>query len=79
MEKKEVYREKVQDQLKEWEAKIELKTAVEKLQAKQHDLKKRVSDMKSSGGEAWGHLKEVTEKAVAEMKSTIDKAIVKFK
>lgn len=35
--------------------------------------------MKSSGEEAWEHLKEGTEKGVAEMKSAIDKAMMKFK
>ena len=95
MEKKNAYREKIQTQIKEWEsmisdlqargekatasAKVEIKSAVEKLQSEKKDLQKRLAEMMSSGGEAWDKLKDGTEKAVADMKNAIDKAMTKFK
>lgn len=95
MEKKNTYREKIQAQIKEWEsmievlqeraekataaAKIEIKAAAEKLDSEKNDLQKRLTEMMSSGGEAWENFKEGIEKAVTEMKTAIDKAMRKFK
>jgi nucleotide-binding universal stress UspA family protein len=94
-EKRKVYQEKIEAQLKEWGAKIdelkakaerskaELKvkyeSQVEDLRIKQEALEKRLKEFKESGDEAWEDFKDGLEDALDEMKKALKRAASRFK
>ena len=53
--------------------------AVEKLQAEKNALQKRIAEMMDAGGDVWEKFKDGIEKAMEEMKKSIDKTMEKFK
>lgn len=77
-EKRKAYEEKLDAQVKEWNAQIELLKAkadkaraevkieyyktIEALQSKQNDAKAKLRELKTAGDEAWEDLKTVAEK-----------------
>jgi hypothetical protein len=93
--KRKAYEEKLDAQLKEWnaqitllrakadkataEAKVEYYKMIEALQFKQDIVKTKLQELKSAGDEAWEDLKAGAEKAWAEVKTALDSAISKFK
>lgn len=95
MDKKEVFREKIEAQLKEWKAKIEmledkaakatgetkaeLTRAIEEVRRKKVDAKEKLNELQKVSGETWESMKEGVEKAVAEFKSALDRVISRFK
>lgn len=94
-EKRKVYQEKIEAQLKEWSAKVddlkakgdkskaELRKMYEKqiqdLRSKQEALEKKLQGLRDSGDEAWEDFKEGVENAVREMKEALRQAASRFK
>jgi nucleotide-binding universal stress UspA family protein len=94
-EKRKAYQEKIENQLKEWAAKIdELKAKAEKskaevkikyleqiqeLKSKQETVKQKLHELRESGDEAWGDFKEGVEDALGEMKKALKRAVSRFK
>lgn len=95
MEKKDIYSQKLENQLKEWkktikelqeraqkgsaQAKLDLLEMVEKLQLKMDAVQIRLDELRHSGSEAWSGIEKKIETAVADMKSALEKARSKFK
>jgi hypothetical protein len=95
MDKMETYREKLEAQLKEWKAKIdmleekaakatgetkaEMMRSIEELRQKKVVVKEKWNALQKESGIAWDTLKEGVEKAVSELKSALDKVISRFK
>ena len=95
MNKKSVYWEKVEAQLKEWKAEIEIledkaakatgetKTelirAIGELRQKKEVVKEKWDKMQKDGSAAWDTMKEGLEKAVSELKNAFDKVAARFK
>ncbi len=95
MDKRRAYEEKLDAQLKEWnaqfallrakadnakaEAKIEYYKIIDALQHKQDEVTTKLQELKTTGDEAWEELKAGTEKAWAEVKTALDSAVSKFK
>jgi hypothetical protein len=95
MDKKKVYQEKVEAQLKEWGAKIddlkaraakskvELKTKYEKqvqdLRVKQEVVQKKLKEFRESGEEAWEGLKTGIEKSLDDLKGSLDRTMSTYK
>ena len=89
------YIEKLDAQLKEWNAKIdELKARGEKvteekkkeygqqleiLHSKQETAKKKLRDLREAGDEAWQSIKTGVDHAWSELKASIEEATAKFK
>ena len=89
------YEEKLDAQLKEWNAQIELlKTradkakaevkieyykTIEALQGKQNEAKTKLRELKTAGDEAWEDVKKGAEKAWAEVKTAYHDASSRFK
>ena len=94
-DKRKAYEEKLDAQLEEWsaqinllkakadkgkaEAKIEYYKTIEALQHRQDEARKKLHALKTAGDEAWEDLKTGAEKAWAEVKTTFHDAISKFK
>jgi multidrug resistance efflux pump len=94
-EKRKVYEEKLDAQLKEWsaqivllkakadnakaEAKIEYHKTIETLQKKQNDARTKLQELKAAGDEAWGDIKAGAEKVWAEAKAAYHEASSRFK
>ncbi len=95
MADKDAFREKLEAQLKEWnaridllkakaekakaEAKIEYSKDIENLKAKRDALRGKLAEWQSAGSEAMESIKAGVEKAAADLKSAIEKAASKFK
>lgn len=95
MDKMEAYREKLQAQLKEWKAKIELleeKAArstgetkaemlrsIEELRQKKGVVKEKWNALQKEGGVVWDKMIEGVDAAVSELKSALDRIISRFK
>ena len=95
MDKMEAYREKLDEQLKEWKAKIkmlekkateatgetktELMRAIGELRQKKEVVKGKWIELQKESSAAWDTLKEGVEKAASEFKSALDKVISRFK
>ncbi|OGW39729.1 MAG: coiled coil domain-containing protein, partial [Nitrospirae bacterium GWD2_57_9] len=89
------YEEKLDAQLKEWSAQIELLKAkadnaradakveyfktIDALQRKQNEAKTKLHELKTAGDEAWEDLKAGAEKAWAEVKTAYHDASSRFK
>jgi dsDNA-specific endonuclease/ATPase MutS2 len=95
MYKIDIYREKMEAQLKEWKTKIEmledkaakatgetkaeLVRATGELRHKNEALKEKWNALQKESGAAWETMKEGVEKAVSELKEAVDKVIARFK
>jgi hypothetical protein len=88
MDKKDAYREKLEAQLKEWKAKIDLlETKVSSVSADAknelvkeiEDLRRRWNELQKTGGETWDKMKDSLEKASVELKEKLDKVLSRFK
>ncbi len=95
LEDKNAFREKLEAQLKEWNAKIELLKSkaenaradarieysedMEKLKARRDALKSKLAQLQSAGGEALESARKGAEKAAADLKNALDRAMSRFK
>ena len=89
------YRQKLEAQLKEWKAiiemleersahatgetKIELKRAIGELLQKVEVVKEKMNELHKEGSVAWETMKEGLEKAASELKNALDKVVSRFK
>jgi len=94
MESKKTYQEKMEAQLREWSAKIDLLKAkaekakadakitylkqIEELRSKQESVKQKIHEFKESGDEAWEDFKEGVEEAAADLKKALKRAVTRF-
>ena len=94
-DKRKAYEEKLDAQLKEWSAQIDLLKAkadkakaevkieyyetIEALQRKQNDARAKLRELKTAGDEAWEDIKTGVEKAWAEVKAAYHDASSRFK
>jgi F0F1-type ATP synthase epsilon subunit len=95
MENKQAYREKLEAQMREWsakidvlkakadqaeaEAKIEYRNRIEDLRQKKEALKAKLSELQNASDAAWKDIKAGTEKAAADLKDALQSALAKFK
>lgn len=95
MDRRKAYEEKLEAQLKEWDAQIALLKAkahktkaeaaigyhktIDVLQQKQEEAKAKLREIKAAGGEAWEEVKAGAEKAWAEFTAAFHSAASKFK
>lgn len=95
MDKMEAYREKLEAQLKEWKAKIEmlekkaaeasgetkteLMRAIGELRQKKELVKEKWTELQKVSSAAWGTLKDGLEKTASEFKIALDKVVSRFK
>ena len=95
MDRLEAYREKLEAQLKEWKAKIEmlekkaaeasgetkteLMRAIGELRQKNGLVKEKWAELQKESSAAWDTMKEGLEKAASEFKSTLNKVVSRFK
>jgi hypothetical protein len=95
MNKKEIYQEKWEAQLKQLrakidglaaraekaraEAKIEYAEGIDALKAKQEEVKKKLKQLKEASGEATKNLKTGVESALFDLKKAVESALRKFK
>lgn len=94
-EKRKAYEEKLDAQLKEWNAqiallkakaenakadtKIDYYKAIDALQRKHDEAKTKLKELKTAGDEAWEAVKAGAEKAWAEVKTAYHEVASKFK
>ena len=92
---REEYRNKVEAQMREWDAKVEELKAkaeqakaeakigyleqIEALKAKGDVIKKNMEELKSSGEDVWESIKAKIDPALEEFKGVLDGIISKFK
>jgi hypothetical protein len=90
MDKKDLYIEKLNAQLKEWSASIDVLKAradkaaadmkigyqkqVDDLKAKRDSAQAKVNELKTAGGAAWERMTAAIEKSWADIKAAFDKA-----
>lgn len=95
MKNREAYREKLEAQMREWSAKIDLLKAkadqaeaeakieyskrIEDLRQRKEALQAQLAELKNAGDAAWEEIKSGVEKASAELKSAVESAAAKFK
>ena len=95
MDKMEEYREKLQAQLKEWKAKLdmleekasrstgetkeEMMSSIKDLREKKELVKEKYKVLQIEGGVALDKMKEGVDVAASELKSALDKVISRFK
>jgi FtsZ-binding cell division protein ZapB len=95
VENKEEYHGKMEAQLSEWGAEIDKLKAkadkaavdtrqgyydeIEALRAKQASLQAKLQELKTSGDDAWGDLKEGLDHSWNELKDSFTKAAARFK
>ena len=94
-DKRKAYEEKLDAQLKEWDAEIAVRKAkaekakadekvdyfktVDALEHKQHEAKTKLQELKTTGDEAWEAVKTGAEKTWAEVKAAFHDTVSKFK
>jgi len=95
MSEKELYQQKKQAQLDEWEAEVdklkakasgasadaqlELNKEIEELEGKIEQGKAKLAELADTSEDAWGSIKESVESAWDSMKSSFSEAAAKFK
>jgi len=93
--RRKAYEEKIDAQIKEWnaqidllkakadkakaEAKIDFYKTIDALQRKQNEARTKLQELKTAGDEAWEDLKTGAEKAWAEVKAAYHDASSRFK
>jgi hypothetical protein len=87
-DKRKAYEEKLDAQLKEWnaqiallkaEAKVDYYKTIEALENKQDKAKTKLQELKTAGDEAWEAVKTGAEKAWADVMTAYHDAVSKFK
>lgn len=95
METKEAYKEKMEANLKEWSAKINLLVAkaesagadakltyhqdIDKLRAKQRQAAEKFKELETASGDAWKEVKVTADKLWDDIKTGVAKTTAKFK
>lgn len=95
METREAYKKKLEAQLNEWSAQINLLSAkaknkgadvnlqlaktLEDLKAKQMAVTQKIKDLDSAGNEAWDSVSVTAEKVLNDLKKGVGEALSKFK
>lgn len=95
MDRMEAYREKLEAQLKDWMAKIEmlekkaaeatgetkteLMRAIGELRQKKGLVKEKWTELQKDSSAAWDTMKDGLEKAASEFKNALDKVVSRFK
>jgi hypothetical protein len=95
MANKEAYREKLEAQMREWsakidllkakadqaeaEAKVEYRNRIEDLRQKKEALRVKLGELQNASDAAWKDIKTGTEKAAADLKDALRSALAKFK
>ena len=95
MDKKETYREKIESQLKEWKAKIDmleskastlsseakgtLMKEIEELRGKKTVVKEKLNELQKTGGETLDKMMGGVEKSAEELKKAVEKVVDRFK
>jgi chromosome segregation ATPase len=95
MDRREAYREKLDAQLKELktkidrlesrvstlsaEAKAELSREIHDLRGRKMIVREKWNELQKSGGEAWDAMKEGMDRAVADLKESLERVISRFK
>jgi multidrug resistance efflux pump len=93
--RRKVYEEKIDAQIKEWnaqidllkakadkakaEAKIDFYKTIDALQQKQEEAKAKLKELKTAGDEAWEDVKKGAEKAWADIRTAYKDATSRFK
>jgi hypothetical protein len=93
--RRKVYEEKIDAQIKEWnaqidllkakadkakaEAKIDFYKTIDALQQKQEEAKAKLKELKTAGDEAWEDVKKGAEKAWADIRKAYKDATSRFK
>ncbi|MDO3379037.1 hypothetical protein [Geoalkalibacter halelectricus] len=93
-EKKEAYRKKIEAQLEEWDAHIDVLRArakkagadarlqldkqIEDLKARRENVRHRLTELQQAGDEAWHKVRDGIDKAGAEFKSAWEKIKERF-
>lgn len=91
MEKNHEYKRKLEEQIKEWnerleelkarsekmgaEARVELERKIESLRSRRGELEERLDTLRDGGEEAWRHLKGGLERAVDDLKAGFSEAL----
>lgn len=95
METKDAYKQKVNAQLKEWGAQINLLAAkaqnkgadanlnytkaLDEIRRMESEAAKKVKELDAASGESWKSVKGGTDKVIEELKTGISQALAKFK
>jgi hypothetical protein len=95
MENKQAYREKLEAQMREWsakidllkakadqveaEAKIEYRNRIEDLRQRKEALRVKLSELQNASDAAWKDIKAGTERAATDLKDALQSALAKFK
>ena len=95
MDDKDAYRQRAEAKLKEWNARIDLLKAkaeqadaegrieysrqVQELKKKEGQVREKLEQMKTAGGNAWQDLKSGVEEAIVDLKGAVDRAYAQFK
>ena len=92
---REHYQEQIESKLNEWgeeveqirkkadklgaEARVKYQEQIEDLRARQETARKKLEDLKRTGGEAWEDLRSGAESALDELKKGVEGAVAKLK
>lgn len=95
MGNKEAYREKLEAQMREWtakidllkaradqveaEAKIEYSNRIEDIRQRKAALQEKLKELRNASDAAWNDIREGTEKAAADLRDALQSALSKFK
>ena len=95
MDKKEAYREKLEAQMREWSAKIDLlkaradkaeaegkieyKDRIEDIRQRKAAVQAKLQELQNASDAAWKDIKAGTEKAAADLRDALQSAFSKFK
>ena len=95
MDKKEAYREKLEAQMREWSAKIDLlkaradkaeaegkieyKDRIEDIRQRKAAVQSKLQELQNASDAAWKDIKAGTEKAAADLRDALQSAFSKFK
>jgi hypothetical protein len=95
MGNKEAYREKLEAQMREWsakidllkaradqveaEAKIEYRNRIEDIRQRKEALQEKLKELQNASDAAWKEIKGGTEKAAADLRDALQSALAKFK
>jgi hypothetical protein len=94
-EKKKAYQEKIESQMKEFAAKIDVLASkagkakaegkvkyyeqIADLRAKQESIRQKLQGLREPGGEAWNDLKQGVDSAIDDLKVAVQSAVSRFK
>lgn len=95
MSSKDAYRERLEAQLREWQAKIDVLKAradkaeadsriaygeqIDALQQRREEMQSRLAELRASGEDAWAEVKAGTESAWKDMDAAISRALERFR